>query len=420
MSPIVNTQLIEGRDYEAKIAFSNKTPFEATDNPSVNANEYNTEFLSKKLGTQVQNNDIIVKVRIWSEKGATSQKMLFPLKDLLLGQEEKVITVFYNNKFHRLLCSQMQSRKAPMQFENWTLSQKSILWYIPRLYSQELRNFDFAKYVESNREAAISPITRYAPVIRELPNMNGAQARNVQLLQYLQTQREEGKTDFYLIVRDGLCSKKVPVHRVVLCAYSDYFAARNSSEMSKGMSENSDTIEASIDSIEQLLNFLYLNTVNSELTIDQLLNLLSLCEFLQLKSCCLDLFDICLQAIRTKMSNESVWKVICRAAALEKTELLDLASLYLIEKNINLLDFIDLKEVLNFVELSGQVHIPFIPFICDQLNQKLLLTLEPSLSKQLYEFSEKNQKLHPSIAELFEIFKKLALRFPKLFKPQPT
>lgn len=411
-----NTQLIEGRDYDAKIAFSNKTPLEATDNQSVSAIECNTDFLSRKLGTQVQNKDIIVKVRIWTENGETSQKMLFPLKDLLLGKEGKVITVFYNNKFQRLLCSQLQSRKAPMPFEKWSLSQKSILEYIPRQYCQQPRNFDFAKYVQSNRDAAIPQMTRYLPIVRELPHMHGLQERNVQLLHFMQTHREEDKTDFHLIVKDSQNSKTIPVHRAVLCAYSDYFAARNSTGMSKGMTENSDTIEASIESMEQLLDFIYLNRVNSELTINQLLNLLSLCEFLQLKSCCSDLFHTCLEAILTKLSKESVWKVICRAAALEKKELLDLVSLYLIEKKLHLLDCIDLKEVLNFVELSGQVHIPLIPFICDQLNQKALLSLESSIVKMLYEFSEKNQKLHPSILELFEISKKLASRFPDLFK----
>ncbi len=414
MNLITPSKLIEGRDYDAKIAFSKKPPFEATDNESVNANEWNTQFLSKKLGTLIQNKDILVKVCKWQEQGEARQKMWLPLKDLLLGQEGKVITVFCNNKFQRLLCSQMQSPKTPMPFENWAISQNQIHSYFPRLYRQELINFDFAKYVQSARDEAIPQITR--PVVNGPVNVDGydPQEKNTQLFQFLQSQRDADKTDFHLNVQDGQSSKTIPVHRAVLCAYSDYFETRNSSAMSKGMSENSDTVEACIDSFELLLDYLYLNKVSLDLTIDQLLNLLSLCEFLQLKSCCSDLIHTCLQAIQNKMTSDSIWKVICRASALEKQPLLDLAELYLIEKKINLLDCIKIEDVLKFVELNSKVQIGFVPFICDQLSQRLLQTLEPSLHKLITEFSTKNQALHPSIAELCEICKKLTLRFSAL------
>lgn len=414
MTPITSIKLIEGRDYDAKIAISKKPPFEATDNESASANECNTAFLSRKLGTQVNNKDILVKVCIWQGKGESRQKMWLPLKDLLLGNEGKVITVFCKDKFQRLRCCQMLYRKSRMPFQDWALSQTKILSYVPRRYCQEFRNFDFAKYVQSARNETIPQITRPVAISHAIVDTNGPEARNTQLFQFLQSQREADKTDFHLIVKDGQASKTIPVHRVVLCAYSDYFETRNSNEMRKGMSANTDEIEASIDSLEQLLDYLYQNKLSPNLTIDQLLNLLSLYDFLQLKPCCSDLIHTCSHAIQNKMTNESVWKVICRASALEKQPLLDRAELYLIEKKVNLLDCINIEEVLKFVELSGKVQIGVVPFICDQLAQRLLQTLEPALHKLLTEFSTRNQALHPSIAELSEICKKLPLRFPSL------
>lgn len=398
-------QLIEGQDYDAKIAFTEFEAAIATDDQVIacgateRATRLNADLLSRSLMKEIKVGDVIASCHIWTTDEKTRKIGLnnfcrIPLKELAEGgfEEGKVITILYDGNPLRVRCSQLESERGnSYKMEQWPYRQQTVSVYNPEKRDVNPKPFDFPAYIRMVKEQAIPKITKPEPAPRQTPNLDVSfSQRKEHFLTELNRQREAGETGFVLraIEADGKAGD-IYAHPFVLSIYSPFFQTLNTTTMLKGKDvADGRTIyelKAPINTVQQVVDYLYTNRVNPDNTALECMNLIGYCKLLQLNESCADFVNFTLLNLRSKLSQVNVWDVIQFASLHEDQQIIDLVEEYLTATKINLLDCVDVDTILKFSEGKYQ---PFISFIFDQFRSRLIEKKDPELWYTLYQYTK--------------------------------